>query len=510
MAAEGVRLLQTHVSWLFFTGCHVYKVKKPVDLGFLDFTTLDARRHFCEEELRLNRRVSPDVYLAVSELRESDGRYAFGGEGEVVEYAVKMRQLPADRWLSTLLEAGSVTPRTVRRIAGRIADFHRAAASDAEITRLGGIESVRINTAENFEQTREFIGLTLDRATYDVARAATEAFLERRGQLFARREAEGRVRDCHGDLHAAQICVENGIAIIDCIEFNYRFRFSDVAADLAFLAMDLDHFDHPDLSGMLVDEYIEHSGDTELPKLLPFFKAYRAFTRGKVESIRVAQLEEGDPARGTAREEADRYFKLAAAYARIRRPLLIITAGLMGTGKSTLATALAERLGAEIFSSDVVRKQLADISPEERRLEAWEEGIYSPEFTGRVYRALHDRGDAALRSGRHVVLDASYAERGRRAEAAAVARECDAELLVVEVIAPTEVVRRRLRERDTRSGGVSDGRIELLHAQQSHFQPVDEVPDAHHIVVETTGSPGDTAFIALKQVYLAREARRRA
>ncbi len=284
-----VGLVETHISWLFFTGRFVYKVKKPVNFGFLDFTTLERRRFFCLEELRLNQRLSPDVYLGVVAIWEEGGRYAMQETGRIVEYAVKMRQLPADRWLSGLLKRGDATPALMRRIARRIAAFHAVAEVGEPARHVGGIDTVRFNTQENFSQTREQVGVTVAVEIQDRVQAYTEAFLDARSEVFARREREGRIRDCHGDLHADQICVEDGIAFIDCIEFNERFRYGDVAADIAFPAMDVDYYGRPDLSAELVREYVAASGDADALAVLDFYKCYRAFTRGKVRGFRLRQ-----------------------------------------------------------------------------------------------------------------------------------------------------------------------------------------------------------------------------
>jgi aminoglycoside phosphotransferase family enzyme len=256
-----VTFVETHISWLFFTGSFVYKVKKPVDYGFLDFTTLEKRRFFCLEEVRLNQRLSPDVYRGVVGISGEGGRCVVGGTGPIVDYAVKMRQLPPDRWLSGLLRRGEASPALMRRIAQRIAGFHAAAAAADPSRRIGGIDTVRVNTQENFVQTLEYVGVTVTAEAYDRVQAYTEAFLDVRAGRFAQREREGRIRDCHGDLYADQICVENGIAFIDCIEFSERFRYSDVAADIAFPAMDVDYYGRPDLSAELVREYVASSAD---------------------------------------------------------------------------------------------------------------------------------------------------------------------------------------------------------------------------------------------------------
>ena len=296
----GVELVETHVSYLFLTGEHVYKVKKPVDYGFLDFTTLDKRRYFCHQEVALNRRMSPEVYLGVSEVRQHQGRYTIDGPGVTVEYAVKMRQLPRQRALSMLLQQGQVSPADIRRLVAKIARFHARAAASPEITRQGGLERVQQNIQENFDQARRFIGVCLSQETYQALADYSQAFLADHQPLFRRRAQEGRIRDCHGDLHTAQIFLlepgppptgasgdYDGISIIDCIEFNDRFRYCDVAEDMAFLAMDLDFHGRADLSRQFVQDYVAASGDPGVLELLDFFKVYRACVRGKVTAFRL-------------------------------------------------------------------------------------------------------------------------------------------------------------------------------------------------------------------------------
>ena len=493
-----VTLVETHISWLFCTGRFVYKVKKPVDYGFLDFTTLEKRQFFCLQELRLNQRLSPDVYLGVVAISAEGGQYAVGGTGPAVEYALKMRQLPADRWLSGLLTRGEASPALMRRIAQRIAAFHAAAGAVEPAGRVGGIETVRVNTQENFAQAREYVRVTVTAEAYDRVQAYTEAFLDVRAASFARRAQEGRIRDCHGDLHADQICAENGIAFIDCIEFNERFRYSDVAADIAFPAMDVEYYARPDLSAELVREYVAASGDPGVLDMLDFYKCYRAFTRGKVRGFRLRQPGLGETDRRAIVDQASRYFELAQAYARLPGPLAIAICGLMGTGKTSLARALAPRLGADVLSSDIVRKELAGISPEEPRHEAWGQGIYGAAFSRRTYEALHQRAAERLREGTLVILDASYREAASRARARETAEAAGARFLLLETRCPDDVVRRRLA---ARGAGPSDGRLELLDAQREQFEPPLEIPGEQRIVVDTSGDLGDVVKAALGEIY---------
>jgi aminoglycoside phosphotransferase family enzyme len=309
-----VELVQTQISYVFLTDDLVYKIKKPVDFGFLDFTTLEKRKYFCEKEIELNQRLCPDAYLGVVTVTEDNGAFSIGGRGEAAEYAVKMRRLPREAMMDVLLTENRVTPDMLESVATVLVKFHQNAATGGEINAIGGINAVMQNTSENFAQTEKYVGGIIPRETFARIKRYTEEFIRVNNPLFRRRAKEGRIRDCHGDLHAAHICFGNNICIYDCIEFIDRFRYTDVAAEIAFLAMDLDHYGRPDLSRSFVDAYVSKSGDEELLKLLDFFKCYRAYVRGK---IGCSQYD--DPYIPAAEKEAilastQSYFKLAESY----------------------------------------------------------------------------------------------------------------------------------------------------------------------------------------------------
>jgi len=315
---QKIELVQTQMSFVFLTGDYVYKVKKPVNLGYLDYTTLEKRRFFCQQELELNRRLCPDVYLAVVPITESHQpsaiSYQFEGKGETIEYAVKMRQLPQDRMLDVLLPRGQVTKEMIAKVAEKLASFHQTTKTSSEIAAFGSLDIIRQNWDENFTQTEKYIGISIPRAKYDRTKSYTNDFILGNASLFDKRIKEGRIRDCHGDLHAAHICFTDGVCIYDCIEFNDRFRYSDVASEIAFLSMDLDRYQRADLSQHLVNTYVKLSHDDELLRLLNFYKCYRAYVRGKVESFKLDDplISENEKAR--ALENAQRYFKLAESY----------------------------------------------------------------------------------------------------------------------------------------------------------------------------------------------------
>jgi len=309
-----IELIQTHISFVFITQNFVYKVKKAVDLGFLDFTTLEKRRLFCEKELELNRRLCGDMYIEVVPINKSN-IIKIKGEGETVEYAVKMKKIPQEKMMNKLLEENKVDSKLIDKIAKIIAEFHSKAETNKRISEFGSLEIIETNWNENFEQTREFVGETIGMNDFKLISEGIDDFMRRNVSFFERRVAEGRVRDCHGDIHSGNIFVTDQIYIFDAIEFNERFRYSDVASDIAFLAMDLDFKERADLSNFLIERYIEYSGDQGLIELLPFYKCYRAYVRGKVISFKLKDPNVSSEEKSAAMKEAKAYFKLASTYA---------------------------------------------------------------------------------------------------------------------------------------------------------------------------------------------------
>jgi aminoglycoside phosphotransferase family enzyme len=310
-----IDLIQTHISFVFLIRNFVYKVKKAVDLGFLDFTTLEKRLFFCERELELNKRLCGDMYVEVVPINRAV-LIKIKGEGETVEYAVKMKRMPQEKMLNRLLEENKVDDELVDRIAKIIAEFHSKAKTNNRISRFGSPVIIETNWKENFEQTLEFVGKTISLKDFDLIRERVDDFIKKTLPFFQRRINEGRVRDCHGDIHSGNIFVTDRIYIFDAIEFNDRFRYSDVASDIAFLAMDLDFRERADLSDFFVKRYVEYSEDQELTKILPFYKCYRAYVRGKVISFKIEDSRIASEERNAAEIEAKAYFRLASDYAR--------------------------------------------------------------------------------------------------------------------------------------------------------------------------------------------------
>jgi uncharacterized protein len=311
-----IELVQTHISFVFLTDKYVYKVKKAVNFGFLDFSTLEKRHHFCQKELRLNRRLCPEIYLEVLPITKKSGVIRVGGKGEAVEYALKMKRLPQERIMTTLLKADKVDKKTIAAIAGIVARFHRKAHASPEIGEFGSLKIVKTNWDENFAQTEKYIDQTIPKHDFKFMQSKINGFMQDKQALFQERIDAKRIRDCHGDLHSGNIFITRKIFIFDAIEFNDRFRYSDVAADVAFLAMDLDFQNRRDLADYFVERYIAYSKDEALTGLLAFYKCYRAYVRGKVISFRLDDPHISSEEKETAKKEASAYFKLAAEYAK--------------------------------------------------------------------------------------------------------------------------------------------------------------------------------------------------
>ncbi len=463
---------QTHVSHLFFAGDYVYKVKKPVNFGFLDFSTLQKRRAAAVAELELNRRVAPDIYLDVAAVhRDDSGRLRFSAPTLVQEVAVVMRRLPEAQRLSRLVAAGDARPEMMQDLGRLVADFHRRAASNPQIARFGSLETVRHNWTENFEQTEPYIGRTLSRKAWEICKTEIERFMRAYADLFEERVRQGWIRDCHGDLQTDDIFIDGktGAAhVLDCIEFNERFRYSDTLADAAFLSMDLRYRGAPDLAEAFLEGYFQHSSDERIPALLRFYESYRAYVRGKVRSFVIDQPGPSREEKAAATDEARRFFDLATADARRLRPRLVLITGLMGTGKTRQAEELGRRAGVSVWHSDVVRKRLAGLDPEEERRVPFGTDIYSPEWNEKTYAALIEEARKELARGNSVILDASWSRAEQRRRARRAAEEREALFAVIECSAPDEALRVRLTKPDR---SITDGRIELLDDQRAGYEP---------------------------------------
>ncbi|TMA12993.1 MAG: aminoglycoside phosphotransferase [Deltaproteobacteria bacterium] len=492
-----VELRQTHISYVFLAGEYVYKVKKPVRFAFLDYSTLEKRFHFCQEEVRLNRRLAPKIYLGVVPVYRSGERFVLGDgpllpdNSTLAEHAVKMRRLPEDRMLNRLLVERTVTKDDIRAIVKKLVSFHLSAATE-RASIYGAPEAIRRQVTDNFEETRQFIGQTISEKLFNRIRQDSLGFLRQHGELFKARVQEDRVREGHGDLRAESICLTDEITVFDCIEFDERLRYCDVASEIAFLAMDLDFLDASDFSEHLTAEYTTTAQDEALPLLLPFYKCYRAYVRGKVESLKGQEQEVPQLERERALARAQRYFRLAYRYFRgPRKAAMLIICGLVATGKSTVARMLGDLTGFQVLSSDVVRKGLARVSPTERAAEGYRKGIYSDPFTRLTYETLLEKAERRLEAGKGVIVDATFSDMEHRRLFLSLAAHMGAPIFFIECRAQEEEIFRRLKEREQRVDEISDATWQIYLRQRDEFAPLTEIPDRIHLTVNTETNPRD-------------------
>ncbi|MGD9121345.1 MAG: AAA family ATPase [Desulfobacterales bacterium] len=484
-AVEKIEQRDTIISKVFLTGPYAYKIKKPVNLEYLDFTTLESRKYYCEQEVILNQRLAQDVYLGVVPITFEDGKYRLTGSGTPTEYAVKMHQLTGRLSMRNLMRRGKLDRDSIDALARKLAEFYQQGASDKQINTFGSWQTIWANCEENFRQAKPFVGEIIDERKFQIIRAATRAFLIRRHALFDRRVERQKIRDCHGDLRSGHIYFSDGIQIIDCIEFNDRFRYADVTSDLAFLAMDIDFEGHPETARQLVDQYVDYTQDRELFVLLDFYKCYRALVRAKVNCFRLQQNNDADHDTPGSIRKTRRYVDLAFRYAvQFTRPTIWVICGLPASGKSTIAGELATILRVAVLRSDVVRKELFGLDPEAPQIEAFEEGIYSKEASSHTYAKLLLLAQEEVKKGGSVILDATYASEHQRDGVLCLAKDMDANIIFVECMVPYQTLKKRLIEREA-AVAISDARLQHLKQFRAQFEPLAEIRDELHIRVDT-------------------------
>ena len=466
---EPIQLLQTHISFVLLTGAYAYKVKKPMNFGFLDFSTLEKRKYFCEEELRLNRRLAPELYLSVLPIIETDGKYSFDqtGTGTPVEYAIAMPEFSQDDLLIEMFASGRLTAEHVQEIGEQLAAFHQRAETNEHIDSFGTMEAVRAVANDNYASTEKYVGIAQTEEQLAQTRAYTDKFFAENESLFSDRIAKDKVRECHGDVHLKNICLyQDKIQIFDCIEFNEPFRNSDVLYDAAFLLMDLQFRGRKDLANIFLNTYLERTGDYEGAVLLPLHCSMRAYIRAKVTSFLLDDPNIPDDVKAIALTEASAYYKLAWEYTQPKQGKLILMSGVSGSGKSTTAKTIAAEQDAIYLRSDAIRKQLAGIDLMQRG----SDDIYTSEMTAKTYARLTELGVLLASKGFTVILDAKYDRVSLRSNAIAVAKAQNISCEIIYCTAPMEVLQQRLRDRAQANNDIADATVELLASQQTTFE----------------------------------------
>lgn len=468
-----IEVLETHISWVILTGQYAYKIKKPVDLGFLDFSTLEKRRLCCMEELRLNRRHAPQLYLDVVGITGTSAQPAVSGKGPMIEYAVKMRQFAQDALASRLLAAGKLTPRCIGKFAATLYAFHAAAAPAGPADGFGTAQGMLELALQNFSQLAALPGLHADKPALEFLRVQTLHEHRRQHALFETRIIAGAVRECHGDLHLGNIVLVDGALVpFDCIEFNAALRWNDVMSEVAFLVMDLHDRRHPELAWLFLNAYLECSGDYGGLALLRYYLVYRAMVRAKVHGIRAHQTGISESEQQRLLGSCRGYLDLASAFCRHERPTLVITHGLSGSGKSRITNELMQQCGGIRIRSDVERKRCHGLSPMERGSSAVGSGMYDERSTRGLYERLAELAGGTLAAGYTTIIDASFLKHWQRNLARKLAQNAGAALLVVDVTAPESVLRRRVGQRAAEGKDASDAGLAVLEHQIATREPL--------------------------------------
>ncbi len=499
-----VTLVQTHISYVFLAGDVVYKTKKPVDFGFIEQLSVETRHRFCDAEVRLNRRLAPDVYLGVVPvLRRADGRFVVEPAGgatdtdEVVEWAVKMRRLPDDRTLDRLLTERREPPDILERLVAAIVPFHEAAEVVANDPDFAGAVAERAWWTREFGEAEGFIGSTWEAEDAAATKAFVDATLERESALLDERLAEGRIIDGHGDIQAKHVYVlgprPEDLVIVDCIEFTdwFQLRYADVNNDVAFLAMDLEARGRAAMGDEFAGRYLAATADETMAVLQPLHRTFRAFVRGKVESIGAHAMEIPAEVRAQLAASAAAYFKLAADYrTRCAAPSIVLMCGASGTGKSLVGATLATRIGAAYLSSDAVRKEIAGLELHASGADV--DGLYSPEMRDRVYEEMRVRASRHVALGRPVVLDATHAQAEQRRAAVEIARAAGVPALIVELRLTDDAALARIVNRQHDALRTSDATPEVYRQQIVSFDPVSP-SEGPRLALDASQPPGDLA-----------------
>ncbi|MEM9771043.1 MAG: AAA family ATPase [Cyanobacteria bacterium P01_D01_bin.73] len=490
---EPVKLVQTHGSYVLLTGDWVYKVKKAVDFGFLDYSTLERRKMFCDREIELNKRGVEGLYVETVPIYGGAGdSYSFEAAGEPVEYAVKMHQFPQEDLLSTRFDAGDLPSDRIVELAKRVAEFHLSAPTDKTIRSYGTADRVKSTLDQNFKQTESYIGGPQTQRQYNETRAWTDAFFANNGELLQSRVDNHWIRNGHGDLHLGNICLwQDKVALFDCIEFNEQFRFVDVMYDVAFTVMDLDHRGRSDLANLFLNTYVERTGDWEGLGVLPLYLSRQSYVRAKVTSFLLDDtgVPEGD--RQAANRSAAAYYTQAHAYTNATKNAtegkLLIMSGVSGSGKSTIAKQLAEIYAQEhgqaqktiIIRSDAVRKHLGNVPLGDRGPAS----LYTAGMSAKTYQRLQDLGIELVQRGYTVILDAKYDRHALRQSVINAAKGAGIDVKIIACATPREVLAQRLRDR---TGDIADATVDLLDQQLANAEPLTAEEMAIAQTIDTT------------------------
>jgi len=486
-STDRIEVIETHISWVVLTGPYAYKIKKPVNFGFLDFSSLDLRHHYCSEELRLNRRLAPQLYLEVVPICGSEIRPRLDGPGEAIEYAVKMRQFEQSAQFDRLLASGKLGRAIIDRLADKVARFHLSVPSARQESEYGDVDHVRQPMLENFSQIRDAIDDAGVLTQLDALEHWTKQQLQQLAPLIRARKANGFVRECHGDMHLRNIALwQDEIVVFDCIEFNANLYWIDVISEIAFLVMDLEDREQEALAQRFLNGYLEITGDYAGLQLLRFYKVYRAMVRAKVDALRTVQEQPGSGEYRQTFADFRQYLDLAARYIEPPTPMLLINFGLSGSGKSVTTRQLVEALPAIQLRSDVERKRLFKVAPFGNAAPD-RHTLYAAEAHDRTYERLVDIARGLLEAGYTVVIDAANLQRRRRQQFVVLAESMQLPYRILAFEVDEPVLRQRVELRAIAGEDVSDATLEVLQSQLESVEPLSADELAHAVLIDTAG-----------------------
>ena len=477
---DSIQVLQTHISYIFLTGKYAYKLKKPVNLGFLDFSTLEKRQYYCQQELALNQPIAPDIYLDVLPITQQGNQLELNGKGEIIDYVLKMHQFPQSALLSVMEKEGQLSESLLVQLGKRVATFHQKATTNDYICQFGKPDQIAEGIHNNYQQTEKYIGITQTEKQFQETKAFTDQILQTQSSLLQERVNQGFIRECHGDLHLKNICWwQDKIQLFDRIEFNEPFRFVDVMYDVAFTVMDLEFRGCPALANVFLNYYLEQTGDWEGMQVLPLYLTRQAYVRAKVNSLLLDDPQVSEPEKQKAREQASQYYHFAWQYTQPQAGHLWMMSGLSGSGKTTIAREIAKQYNAIHLRSDAVRKHLAGIEVDS----AGSDDIYTPEMTEKTYHRLLDLGLLLATKGWSVILDAKYDQQALRQAVITKAQQYNLPLQIIYCDAPMAVLRDRVAQR---KGDISDATPDLLAQQQAKADSFTAAEQPYLITLDTS------------------------
>jgi uncharacterized protein len=482
--AKAIELVQTHGACVFLTGKYAYKIKKSVNYGFLDYSTLAKRKYFLETELRLNQQIAPGLYLQVMAISKQDNRLILGGVENIIEYTLKMHQFPQENLFSNLLQAGKLSGDRLRELGKIVAQFHQQTETNEYISSFGTVEKIQAALEENYRQSQQYIGVVQTKEQFAATKAYSDAFFAERENLLLARVQQQKIKDCHGDLHLNNICLwQDQIQLFDRIEFNESFRFVDTMYDVAFTVMDLEARNEPDFANVFLNSYLENTGDWEGLLVLPLYLSRQAYVRAKVNSFLLDDPQVGAEEKKSAQQLAHNYYRQAyqftQKFTQAKPGKLILMSGLSGSGKSTVASALARKIGAIQIRADAVRKHLAGIPLDQPGTDA----IYTASMSQKTYDRLLELGVRLAQAGYAVILDAKYDRLAWRQPVIAQAQEQNIPLQIFHCTAPLTVLRDRLNQRQ---GDISDAGVALINSQRLQAESFTPAEQAYVTTVDTT------------------------